>query len=403
MNFLCFIGVQWFNDFMLRKMREYGYYYFTHETTDDFRGWEGGNYTQYPKSNLPVDHITQPDFILIDNMFFMSRRRVFGHEMMYAFIKRESRNFSIPVIGIDHCDVILSKFHSKDVDLFDLVLKGQGLPKDRELMNWEIGPRWGLNRTEKIRRIKFEDWLLSPAQIDKFELSFDLGSVAYCDIEVKPLSSALEWYDVFFVGSFDSLNRLEGLKICREHFRTLGWLVKLPDDHPIVGIEEWKADPKLGRKEDRRLLVRESNQLYRENRKLFRQIRILPVLYRFLAQSCKIMPAFSGIGELGPRHYQALEFGKVLVCEDVSYIETIFPFQDGANCVLVADRLDDLVEKIRWLLKDDRARRHIASTGFNQLQETYRDGNAIFEKFFLHHMGIDLRQTSANLPSNLGN
>jgi hypothetical protein len=386
--FLCFIGVQWFNDFMLRKMREYGFYHFTHATTGDFRGWEN-NYNEYPESGLPIDHVTQPDFILVDSAFFVNRRRVFGHDAMYAFIKRKSRNFSIPVIGIDHCDVVLSKFHPKDIDCFNLILKGQGLPKDRELMNWEIGVRWGLNRKERIRRIRFDDWVLSPAQIDKFKLSFDLGSAAYCDIEVKPLSSALEWYDVFFVGSFDSLNRLEGLKICGEHFRTLGWLVKLPDDHPIVGIEDWKADPKLGRKEDRDLLTRESNRLYRENRKLFRQIRIPSDLYKFLAQFCKIMPAFSGIGELGPRHYQALEFDKALVCEDVSYIETIFTFQDGKNCVFVADRLGDLEEKVRCLLKDASARHRIASTGFSQLQETYRDGNAIFEGYFLRHLGID--------------
>jgi hypothetical protein len=320
-------------------------------------------------------------------MFFLNRRRAFGHEAMHAFVKQVSHGFCIPVIGIDSSDTILHKFHPKSIDCFDLVLKGQGLPKDRELMNWEIGVRWGLNRKEKIRRLRFEDMILSPSQIDKYIVSFDLGCAAYCDVRLEQPPTVTESYDVFFIGVFDSMNRLEGLRISQQHFKTLGWM-QMIDNHPVVGIESWKADPQVGRAENRAELVRECSLLYQQNRKLFRRARLSPRVYRTLAQSCKIMPAFSGIGELGMRHYQAFELGKAMICEDLSHIETIYPFENGHNCLYVSDRLEDFEQKIRWLLENEDARRLIASTGFNQLKQTYSDGNLFFERYFLDHLDI---------------
>jgi hypothetical protein len=385
-SFLCFIGANWFTGFLVRKMRQYGFYCFTHSEADEFKGWRA-NYREFSATEMPVDHATQPDFILVDHIYFRQRRQVFGHEAMHSFIKRVSRSFSIPVIGVDSSDTILYKFHPRSIDCFDVVLKGQGLPKDRELMNWEIGVRWGLNRKKRIRRVRFEDQVLSSDQIAKFRVSFDLGCAAYGDVQMDAPPSVPESYDVFFIGVFDSLNRLEGLRICRQHFRTLGWL-QIIRGHPVVGIESWKADPKEGRAEDRAALIRESDHLYRQHRGLFRRARLSPRLYKMLARSSRVMLAFSGIGELGMRHYQAFEFAKVMICEDVSYIETIFPFEDHRNCLFVEERLGDLQEKVRWLLANEDTRCRIASAGHSQLKQTYRDGNAIFERYFLDHLGI---------------
>ena len=389
-NFLCFLGVNWFSKFMLRKMRECGFYCFTHKPLDAFRAMPRDK-NEFSKFELPVDHVTQPDFVIVDHLFYRKRRIVFGHEAMRAFVRQVSRGFCVPLIGIDSSDTVLYKFHPKSLDCFDLILKGHGLPKDRELMNWETGVRWGLNRKDKIRRVRHKDMVLSQDQIDKFRVSFDIGVAAYGDVDLTRPPSVPESNDVFFVGVFNSLNRLEGLRIARQHFKTLGWL-QMIEGHPVVGIESWKADPLIGRTEDRSGLVRESNRLYRQHGELFRRARLSPHLYKVLAYSSKIMPAFSGIGELGPRHYQALAFKKVMMCEDVSHIETIFPFEGGRNCVFVGERLADFEDKVRWLLENDRIRHNLASEGFAELQKTYRDGNAIFERYFLSHLGIGLKQ-----------
>ena len=383
-RFLCFLGRQWYNDFLLRQLGQRGHYAFSRGVEQTFGDW-APNYAEYGAGELPIDEATSLDYVLIDSAFFVNRRRVFGHDVMHEFVKGISGRFAVPVIGIDHCDVILSKFLPKDVDCFDLVLKAQGLPRDRELMNWEIGVRYGLNRRQRIRRLREEERILSPAQIERFRLSFDLGCAAYVGRLPRPRRAA-EPNDVFMVAAFDSLNRLEGLRICQAHFRTIGWLAKLEDGHPIVGIEDWKADPQAGRAEDREALVREARRLYEENRALFREARIPARLYRMLARSCKVMPALSGIGELGMRHYQAFEFQKAMVCEDLSHVETIFPFEDGVNCLYVADRLEDLEERIRFLLEHEEERRRMARKGFEQLRATYGDGDTLFEQYFLRHL-----------------
>jgi len=62
--------------------------------------------------------------------------------------------------------------------------------------------------------------------------------------------------------------------------------------------------------------------------------------------------------------------------------------------VFVADRLEDFEEKVRWLLDNEGVRQRIATTGFRQLQQTYRDGNAIFQKYFLDYLGIERNDPS---------
>jgi hypothetical protein len=161
--------------------------------------------------------------------------------------------------------------------------------------------------------------------------------------------------------------------------------VKLDDSHRIVGIE---GDPEL--------VASESRRLYREHRDLFAERRIGQAAFRAIGALCKVMPALSGIGELGSRHYQALEYAKALVCEDVSYIETMFPFEEDRNYVRTADRLEDFEEKVRWLLRDERARRRIAAAGFRDLVATYADGDAIFERSFLRHLGISVERVPAH-------
>ena len=396
LNCLCFVARDWYTNFLLPKLEEQGVYCFTHFWAEDFPGWVN-NYNEYV---LPIDQATEPDFVLVDNKFYVNRAGMFGHDYMRAYIRRKSRSHGIPVVAIDHGDQILSKYTAGDVDCFDLVLKGHGLPRDRELMNWEIGARWGLNRCKKIRRVRHEEFRYTPAQLDKFRSSFDVG-VAYCDRSPCRLQSTFEPIDVFFVAVFNSLNRLQALKLSKEHFCTVGHLVEPTLAAPrgtrapyyaLIGFEEGKEDPHTERPGYQRSVRQARRRFYDENRDLFGP-RTPRWRFRFLASLSKIMPAMSGYGELGPRHYQVLAFGKTLVCEDLSYIESIYPFQDEENCVFVSDHLENLVDRVSWLLENRAARRHIARRGFEQLRETYQDGDRIFKRYFLDYLGLVPKRT----------
>ncbi|MBI4179194.1 glycosyltransferase family 1 protein [bacterium] len=382
-KFLCLVGRHWYNDILLRQFQAHGLNAHTCSLPAPLS--DSPPLDSSLLYDLPRDDTTPPDAVLVDDMFWNACLRKFGAPAIRSLVRDLSRGGAVPVVALDHGDTLQSKFRSSDVGEFDLILKAHGLPRDRDLMNWEVGVRWGLNRREKIRKISNPEWRYSPRQLDKFRLSFDLG-MAYCGRRIHPLPGFFEPFDVFFAGAFNSLNRLEGLKLCKRRFRTLGRLVRLAADHPIVGLEEGGAR--------RETLV--WDEIYARRRKLSAEwIDRHPELFgrpissgRFTAMAVlsKIMPAFSGIGELGPRHYQALSFGKLLLCEDLSHVETHFPFRDGETCVHVSDRLEDLETRVRELLTDAARRKRIAREGFERFRECYGDGSKMFRDCFLRHL-----------------
>lgn len=315
----------------------------------------------------------QCDFVFVDNIFWVNKRRMDGDASMHDLASQISLNFQIPIIAIDHCDVPLPKYSDKDIDNFDLVLKGQCLPRDRELMNWEIGVRYGLNRSKKIKKLP-DHKLLSNKSIEKHKLSFDLGMFRFLSPKPPqpPLDSWRDSDDAFFVGSFNSLNRLNGLKLLKDNFKTTGWLTKLDPTHPIVGVQKGTEKNK-------------SEELINLHPDLFGD-RIDPSLFRAKMKNSKTCFAFSGVGELGERHYQALEINRLLVCEDVDYLETIFPFKSGVNYIKVEDELGDLNSIMEPLISDEAASLSIAQQGSDDYFSTYSDFDLLVKKYFLDYI-----------------
>ena len=64
-----------------------------------------------------------------------------------------------------------------------------------------------------------------------------------------------------------------------------------------------------------------------------------------------------------------------MVCQDLSHVETMFPFRDGENVVFCRHDLADLRPVVEQLLTDEGARQRIASEGrrsFNALGARWR-------------------------------
>ena len=312
------------------------------------------------------------EYVFVDDSFWNNISRNNTRSYVENFAKKISKNGNVPIIAIDHSDTPLPKFTDKDCDLFSVIIKSQCLPKDRDLMNWKVGVRYGLNRKGKLERAEDQ---LSQKNIEKHKLSLDLGFFRHLQGGLKEYKWLDDWkdsYDAFFMGSFNSLNRLYGLNIIKEFFNGIGHLSKLDPTHPIVGIPNEKREE-------------ESERLYKKYKHLFGE-NISPEEFKSRSLKSKCLPAFSGIGELGARHYQAFEYKRVLLCEDVDYLDTIFPFKHGKNYIKVKDDLEDLESKLIIIRESENFSKKIAQKGCLDFYETYENPAKLFKEYFLNYL-----------------
>jgi hypothetical protein len=77
----------------------------------------------------------------------------------------------------------------------------------------------------------------------------------------------------------------------------------------------------------------------------------------------QVAVAPTGYGELTYRHGEVLMTGAVLVCQDLSHVEMMFPFRDHENVVFCRPDLSDLRSSVEELLRDQGLRRRIAREG----------------------------------------
>lgn len=312
------------------------------------------------------------EFVFVDDSFWNSISRTSSRSEVNEFASNLSKNGRIPIVAIDHSDTPLPKFTDADCDLFSVIIKSQCLPKDRDLMNWKVGVRYGLNRSKKMERAEEQ---LSQKNIEKHKLSFDLGFFRHLQGGLEGHMWVQDWensYDAFFMGSFNSMNRLMGLITIKQGFNGVGHLSRLENNHPIVGAPHTNLD------EFSKNMEKTYPSMFGKN--------VPPEEFRNNCLKSKCIPAFSGIGELGARHYQAFEFKRVLLCEDVDYLDTMFPFQDGVNYVKVQDQLEDLREKLTIIKEDEKFSKRIAQRGTIDFYEAYENPMKLFQKYFMDHI-----------------
>ena len=77
----------------------------------------------------------------------------------------------------------------------------------------------------------------------------------------------------------------------------------------------------------------------------------------------QVAVAPTGHGELTYRHGEALMTGAALVCQDLSHVDTMFPFRNRENVAFCRPDLSDLRPTVTELLRDDDLRRRIGREG----------------------------------------
>ena len=287
------------------------------------------------------------------------------------------------IVGVDGADHFALSLPPSVIERTALVLKFQGLFKDRELYNYNVGPwypgavwgqksrpkqvHYGARHLEKLR-LSVPCVMLDLPAARRHMRAFERGAtrvgrreLAAPERMVRDAAEAFLPYvtrlaslqhrklDVHGVMTLTHVQRLEVMRLL-EGFsghrgidatpRSIAGLygpgVGIPDDvyADIVAQAARYLRPRLGR------------------------VAYLHDLCRH-----KIGVAPTGYGELTYRHGETLLAGAVLVCQDLSHVDMMFPLQDGANCLFCRHDLSDLREKVTELLALDSFRVTVAREG----------------------------------------
>jgi hypothetical protein len=296
-------------------------------------------------------------------------------------------------IGVDGADQFELGITPRDLARFPLTLKFQGVFRDRDLYNYDVGPWypdaiWAVKRRPKRERYSDVDlerlWLSVPCTmldlpgVRRSARRYESGTARTVADDIGPagragraaaelaLQSALRAApvghrprDVHLVATLTHGQRLEA---CRRLERFTGARgLNLP---PVVYPRGESVHDAATR-----------DQLQLQAADLQR-----PVVgrLRFVAEMTRhrIVVAPTGYGELGQRHGWALRTGAALVCQDLSHVQMMYPLRDRENVLFCRPDLTDLEDRVGELLADEQLRHGIALEGrgsFHDWESRWRE------------------------------
>ncbi len=320
-------------------------------------------------------------------------------------------NLPCPTVGLDATDSFALGFVPRQMERFQLVLKAQGVYRDRELYNYQVGVRCaGGNWTDKrMQRTK----MYTAAALEKIRLSVPCmmreiprirSDVRARTVEMgiagdRPLSArevrsraaldavadrALRSVPVrgrrrqlHRLFALTHLQRLDALELLREYTGTQG-ISMMPS-----GVEGADHDQPA------------SLQAIEARAAPF--LRSALARPRFVADLCQHKLGFApcGYGEITFRHAEVLLTGAALVCQSLAHVETMFPFEDGRNVVFCRPDLRDLREVIDGLLADDAGRRRVARAG----RRDFREWSLRWPEVLRRAVELPLREALGEAPA----
>lgn len=288
------------------------------------------------------------------------------------------------IVGLDGTDHFELGFGPRTLENVATVLKFQGVFRDRDLYNYNVGPWWpGALWTEKARQkqVRYRDEDLEKIRLSlpclimdfpgllrnsrRYEvgaartISSDLSSTQRCvrGIGDAVLSAALavapirrRRLDVHCVATLTHIQRLEAIRRL-DGFSGIHGIDRVP--LTVAGAENGNSGS--AGDDARRALMAEVTPYLSD--------RIGRVQYVRDMSRHRVVVAPTGYGELGQRHAWALRTGAALVCQDLSHVEMMFSFRDRENVAYCRHDLTDLRTIVRELLEDDPLRCRIAREG----------------------------------------
>jgi hypothetical protein len=295
------------------------------------------------------------------------------------------RKYADKIVGADGFDTFSVFMPPEAIDEMDFVLKAQGYYKDRELHNYEVGTFYGngINWFDKIKKRQFT---YTNTQLDKLRLSLpciiNIQPVVRKRIrKVKPnISSSTAFFraivdqcsafdtrierslikpsmGVHFIGSLTHFSRIRFLKILKQN--------NISGRYGITGFEPYF----WGSYDDMGLINRETEQVINYLKKnQYWMERMNRILFKRTLLNYFVIAAPNGFGELTFRHAEALEAERLLICQDLSHVEMMFPFINGHNAVFCKPDFSDFNEIVQHIFHGNNFSEYkqIAKTGRNE-------------------------------------
>lgn len=331
---------------------------------------------------LPLADTARTALVSQDFCYYLARHGI-AAARFFACI----RHVVDKVVLYDSNDRFALTIDPEPFDHADLVIKFQGLYKDRDLYQYKVGAlypgyHWG-DRGGGTLPHRY-----SPAHLDKLRLSFPLflanvpqvrnrrriqwrgngPTSALFGLAERAIDRSLKiasrlvtpGADVHHVGGlthqarYDVATQLQDL-----HSRGLNVITSVPD---YINGTDYTLDVfPWTRPVDAR--VRERFAAALRERHL---LRAGPMPKRAFIMSMlrhKYVFATAGYGELTYRHAEAWQVGRAVICQDLSGVEILYPFVDNTNVIFCRPDLHDVPDIVRRVQADEYDWRKIGRQG----------------------------------------
>lgn len=305
------------------------------------------------------------------------------------------------VVGLDGPDRFGLTFPPAAMDRFGIVVKFQGVYRDRDLYNYVVGPQYdGANWTEKVRPQRER---YSTAMLEKLRLSVPsfltefpavrrrtrerettstrMGRrhMSQAERVARNLAEAVvphaigiangrgRTLDVHCLTGLSHVQRIEAIRRLEGLSGTLGIAPTQGVAPSLISGTEYGGEdlpPDVAAK-----LAAEANAFARAPRG---RLGFLLDLRRH-----RVAVAPTGYGEIGNRHGLALMSGAALVCQDVRHVDMMLPLVDRENVMFCRPDLSDLRRVVEELLADDALRQRIGTAGRRSWLRWARDSDVL--------------------------
>jgi hypothetical protein len=347
--------------------------------------------------------IDSGDIVLVTSWWLQTQRRS-GLNVVKQVLRPLRERFR-RVIGLDHADMFHPVFPDEYLSAMDVVLKMNGVYQDLELYNFLVGAptpdgRWTEKTEPSHERFSLTNlqkfvpsipcFLYISPQHRAMMRSFYRTSLvnrtarAFGDLLISRLVRSLPLnrspcHTVHFIARLSHIQRLDTARqLRRSSLRWRGGITHIPDYVQGLGrvvvsnpCEDHKIDPAT-----REALM---TQLVAED-------LLTPRLNRYqhmlMMRDCKAVLSIVGYGELGFQMAEAWASRRVLVCQDLSHVRTLFPFAPGRNVVYCRPDLTDLIDILDDIECNYRNYIPIAEQGYRDWLEWSRDVRAVIRQRF---------------------
>ena len=350
---------------------------------------------------LPL--IDRPDVVLMTVNWYawLEAQGEAAVDRVFAALRTRTR----AVVGLEGLDMFTLRMSPAGIERVDLLLKAQGLYRDLELYNYEVGPYYpGANWTKKLNRRS--DAIYRREHFEKLRLSLPcfIGADRRIRARVRRVKAALsplqraartagDWLSgletAILRPFFSHPTRTTHCTVYLSHIQRLELLIWLKQMgvSGLLGISQVPPHifgtphfeeplPEAELAAIRATIAEHGLGHAPLNRNRFKRTML----------SHKLVIAPTGYGELTFRQAEAWEQGRALVCQDLSHVETMFPFQEGRNVLYCRPDFSDLGGLLRAVEADAVDWQRIGVRGRADWRAWIADREAIFERGVVRHI-----------------